>query len=284
MPTISFLAQCARRKAFVAAVAFILINCAIAFLAPYVSPYDPEAITLNRLEPPGLNHLFGTDHLGRDVFSRLIWGTRVSLFVAFVATVVALLVGVSLGGIAGYFGGLLDHLVSRFMDLWIIIPSLILLILVVAFFGTNIFYTSIVIGLTIWPSNARIMRAQALSLRERAFVQAVIAAGGGRLYTLFKHIIPNSIAPVIPNSTLNVGLAVLTEAALSFIGLGDPRQISWGTVLYNGRETLQTAWWVATFSGLPILALTYAFVVVGDIITDVTQPQLQEVQVGARVL
>lgn len=284
MPLIAILVQCAKKKTFVAAVIFILINLAIALFAPYVSPYDPEATTINRLEQPSLEHFIGTDHLGRDVVSRIIWGTRVSLFVAFIATIVALSVGVALGGIAGYFGGFIDDLISRFTDLWMIIPRLILLILVVALFGTNILYISIVLGLTIWPSNARIMRAQALSLRERAFVQAVIAAGGSRLYILFKHIIPNGIAPIIPNSTINVAQAILMEAALSFIGLGDPTQISWGTVLYDGRATLQTAWWITTFSGIPILALTYAFVLVGDVINDVTLPKQEEAQFSVRAI
>jgi peptide/nickel transport system permease protein len=217
----------------------------------------------------------GTDHFGRDVFSMMVWGTRVSLLFAFGAAGLSLILGVFLGGVSGYFGGLADDLLSRMFEVFIIIPRLFLIILVVALFGNSLWFSVIVIGATMWPSNARIMRAQVLTLKEREYVQAAAVAGGSHLQVLFEHVVPNGIGPVLANSTLQMAYAVLLEAGLSFLGLGDPNVPSWGQVLYAGQNYITSAPWLVIFPGLAIAILLVGLHLLGTGLLHTVNPRMQ---------
>ena len=256
--------------------AIMICSCAITITPTVVSPYNPYDMSALAFLPPGRQHPFGTDNLGRDVLSRVIWGTRVSLAFGFVVAGMSLMLGVILGAIPGYFGGLIDDVFSRFFEVYLMIPSLFLIILVTAIFGTNIMFTMAIVGLTMWPSNARITRAQVLTLKDRAFVQAAKCTGAGHLRIIFTHILPNGIYPVIVNSTLQMGSAILTEASLSFLGLGDVNHVSWGQIIFTAQNYFATAWWMAVFPGIAILALVLAFNLIGDGINLAMNPRLSK--------
>lgn len=253
----------------------LVVSAGLAILAPVVSPYDPFEQSNKLFLPPSTSHPLGTDNFGRDVLSRIIWGTRVSLLFGFGVAGISLVIGVVLGAIAGYFGGFVDDLLSRFFEIYLMIPTLFLIILVVSIFGTNIIFTMIIVGVTLWPSNARLTRAQVLSLRNRAFVLASTGAGAGHLRIIFTHILPNGMYPVIVNSTLQMASAILTEAGLSFLGLGDPNQASWGQILNVAQLHMKTAWWLAIFPGIAIMMLVLAFNLLGEGINFVMNPRLR---------
>jgi len=204
----------------------------------------------------------------------MIYGTRVSLVFAVGVAGISLVVGVLIGAISGYFGGLVDDLLSRFLEIFLMIPQFVLIATVVTLFGNNIIYTMIVVGLTLWPSNAKIARAQVLSLKNRTFVRAAVASGASDGRVLFRHILPNGLYPVVANSTLQMAYAILFEAALSFLGLGDPNHPSWGQVL-SAANLHKSAWWMAAFSGLAILILVLGFNLVGDGINNALNPRLR---------
>lgn len=242
----------------------VLTAVFVALFAPLLAPFDPNAMTPNLLHPPGGTHWMGTDHLGRDIFSRVVWGTRVSLMFAVGAAALSLSLGVIMGAIPGYFGGWVDQLFSRFFEFFLMIPMLFLVILLAALLGANIFVAAFVVGITIWPANARITRAQVLSLKKRSFVRAARATGANHLRILFRHILPNGIQPVVVNSTLQIGSAILIEASLSFLGLGDPNLPSWGQMLRESQSYLSGQWWFALFPGLAIAWLVLGTTLVGD--------------------
>ncbi len=181
------------------------------------------------------SHLLGTNNLGQDILTLLIFGTRTSLLVAVISALISGALGVIIGGVAGYFGGLVDQLTSEVINVFLMLPVFFLILLVVALFGNNIINVMIVIGLTTWPSNAKLMRAQALTLRERTFVKSAITLGETKTQILLKYIIPNGIFPVVANTTMGMSYAILTEASLSFLGLGDPTIVSWGQMIFNGK-------------------------------------------------
>lgn len=254
---------------------FIVVTSGfVAVFAPYLSPHSPFALQPGVLQPPSMDYPLGTDQIGRDVLSQIICGTRVSLVFAVGVAGISLLVGVLIGSIPGYFGGLIDDLFSRFFEIFLMIPQFILIVTIVALFGNDIVYTMIIVGLTLWPSNAKIVRAQVLSLKNREFVRAVVASGGGDARILFRHILPNGLYPVVANSTLQMAYAILFEAALSFLGLGDPNHPSWGQVL-SSANLHKSAWWMAAFSGMAILILVLGFNLVGDGINNVLNPRLR---------
>jgi len=238
--------------------ALLLGLALVGVLAPLLAPADPLAFVGAGFQPPGARFLLGTDHLGRDVLSGVLYGARVSLLVGLVAAGIAALLGVIVGSLAGYVGGLTDVLLSRLIDIFLIIPSFFLIIIVVATFGGRLFVTALIIGLTTWPAPARLTRAQVLSLRARPFVLAALAMGETRLGVLMRSIIPNSLGPVIANASLQAAEVILLEASLSFLGLGDPNVASWGQMIFIGQRYLQRAWWVALFPGLAIMLTVLA--------------------------
>jgi peptide/nickel transport system permease protein len=257
--------------------AIILVGAvALAIMAPWIYPGDPLDIDNPTFRPPSREYPMGTDHIGRDVLVMMVWGTRISMLFAFGAAGLSLVVGVLFGGLSGYFGGWLDDLLSRSFEVFIVIPRLFLIILVVAMFGTHLWLAVLVVGLTIWPSNARIMRAQVLSLKNREYVQAATVSGAGHLQVLFEHIVPNGIGPVLANSTLQMAYAVLTEAGLSFLGLGDPNTPSWGRILYAGQNYITSAPWLVIFPGVAIAALLVGLHLLGTSALHLLNPRMQQ--------
>lgn len=244
--------------------ALLCVICAIAVLAPFVAPYDPYALGSSLLQPPSRDHLCGTDHLGRDVFSMLVYGTRVSLVVGVMAALISGLVGTLAGGIAGFFVGGTDRAISAIIDVFLMIPTFFLIIIIVAMFGSSLVNVMVIIGLTSWPSNARLMRAEALSIRERGFIIGARAIGESNWSILFRHVIPNGILPIVANTTMQVAGAILTEASLSFLGLGDPNVVSWGQLIQVGSTYFTSGWWVSTFGGLAVILTVMSFYLLGD--------------------
>lgn len=248
---------------------------AIALLAPVIATHSPTALGDDLMQAPSRSHLFGTDHLGRDVFSGVVYGVRVSLLIGVTAAGIAAVIGTVLGAIAGYAGGFVDEAISKVTDIFLMIPAFFLVILVVAMWGNSLVYTMVIIGLTNWPANARLMRAQALSLKQRTFTRAAVALGDSHVRILLRHIMPHGLFPIIANTTLQVAAAVLTEASLSFIGLGDPNVVSWGKMIYDGRSVMQIAWWSTVFPGLAIVVTVMAFYFLGDGLNVALNPKLQ---------
>src|SRR5690606_3893331 len=236
----------------------------VALLAPVLTPLRPEAFTDALLAPPGPGHPFGTDHLGRDIFAGVVYGTRVSLLLGVAAAAISALVGTVVGAVAGYAGGWVDEVLSRLIDVFLMVPVFFLILVVIMLFGSDLTHVMAVIGLTIWPANARLMRAQALSLRERTFVRAAVALGDTHGRILFRHVIPHGIYPIIANTTLQVAAGILTEAGLSFLGLGDPNAASWGRLIFEGRNSMPYGWWTTLFPGLAIVVTVMAFYLIGD--------------------
>ncbi len=253
-------------------VAFLAI---IAIFAPFISPYNPNEInTYHILEPPSMAHLFGTDALGRDVLSRLIYGTRISLLVGIVAVGIATLTGTILGAIAGFYGGVIDALIMRFVDVMLCFPTIFLIMAVIAFLEPSIWNIMIVIGLTSWMGVCRLVRAEFMSLRSRDFVLAARVYGAGSLRIVFLHILPNAVTPVLVSATLGIGSAILTESALSFLGIGvQPPTPSWGNMLTAGKDNMEIAWWLSVFPGLAILFTVLAYNMLGEGLRDIFDPK-----------
>ncbi|HEX9107301.1 MAG TPA: oligopeptide ABC transporter permease, partial [Longimicrobiales bacterium] len=264
-----------------AGVFVIFVLYAVAILAPLLAPYDPIAqptnlIASSYLSPFSAGHLLGTDQFGRDVLSRILYGARISLAIGFVATAIAVTLGTLIGAVAGYLGGWVDAALMRFTDMVLAFPRLVLLILVVALFSPSLTLIILVLGLTQWPGTTRIVRGDVLSLREREYIQAARALGFGRWRIIFRHLVPNVLAPVIVTATLGIGNTIVMEAGLSFLGLGvQPPTPSWGSMVSDGRQNLIGAWWVATFPGLVIVLTVLAFNLVGDALRDALDPRLR---------
>jgi peptide/nickel transport system permease protein len=271
--------QFSRNRLAVAGSWVILTLYVAMLLAPLLSKWDPIAqanVSQTTFLPPSGQHLFGTDRLGRDIFSRVLYGSRISLTIGFVATAISISVGTLLGALAGYAGGRIDSAIMRFTDLVLSFPRLVLLILIVALFDRSLLVLILVLGLTQWPTTTRIVRGDVLSLREREFVQAAIALGYRTPRILFRHVIPNVLAPVIVSATLGIGNTIVLEAGLSFLGLGPPPPApTWGGIVNDGGSSLINAWWVATFPGLTIVLVVLAFNLVGDGLRDALDPRLR---------
>jgi len=259
----------------------IFVLYAVAILAPLLAPYDPivqpaNLVASSYLSPLTGGHLLGTDQFGRDVLSRILYGARISLAIGFVATGIAITLGTLIGAVAGYAGGWVDSVLMRFTDMVLAFPRLVLLILVVALFSPSLTLIILVLGLTQWPGTTRIVRGDVLSLREREYIQAARALGFGRWRIIFRHLVPNVLAPVIVTATLGIGNTIVMEAGLSFLGLGvQPPTPSWGSMVSDGRQNLIGAWWVATFPGLAIVLTVLAFNLVGDALRDALDPRLR---------
>ena len=242
--------------------------------APQITSFDPHHFGPSPRSGIGENgHILGSTHLGQDVFAMMIYGARTSLMVALVAGSISATLGILLGGIAGFFGGIADRIITEIMNMFMIIPFLILVMFVIFLFGSSIFNIMIVLGVLSWPGNARLMRAQAMSFRERTFVKGAQAMGENRLQLLVKYIIPNGLFPVVANTTLGMAGAIMAEAGLSFLGLGDPTIISWGQMINIGRPFIMTQWWTTAFGGIAIVYTVIVINLVGDGLNQVLNPK-----------
>jgi len=269
--------QLRRNRMALAGGAIVLIMFLLAAIASFVSS-DPAAIDIKQaLLPPSLLHPLGTDDLGREVLVRMLYGARISLLVGFVAVGISTLLGILLGSLAGFYGGWVDALVMRFVDIMLCFPTFFLILAVIAFLDPSIWNIMIVIGLTSWMGVARLIRAEFLSLRQRDFVLATQALGASDLRLIFRHILPNAMSPVLVSATLGVAGAILTESALSFLGIGvQPPTPSWGNMLIIGKQTLGSAWWLSVFPGLAILITVLGYNLLGEGVRDALDPRLKE--------
>jgi peptide/nickel transport system permease protein len=272
-----FTRRMAKNRLAMAGLAVVVILFVVAIAAPILSPYPPDAIdTSNILVGPSWTHLLGTDILGRDVLSRMIHGAWVSLTVGFVAVGISVMIGVFLGSIAGYYRGVPDQIIMRFVDIMLCFPSFFLILAVIAFVGPSIWNIMVVIGVTSWMGVTRLVRAEFLSIRERDFVQAAISQGASSMRIIFLHILPNALAPVLVAATLGVAAAVLIESSLSFLGLGvQPPNPSWGNMLTEGKDNIEIAWWLSVFPGLAILTTVLGYNLLGEGIRDSLDPRLR---------
>lgn len=249
----------------------------ISLLAPLISPYDPNAINAWKvLSPPSLQHWFGTDELGRDVFSRILLGARISLKVGFVAVGIAVTIGTVVGLLSGYYSGLVDATLMRLVDIMLCFPAFFLILAVITFLEPSIWYIMMVIGLTGWMGVARLVRAETLSIREMDYILAARCIGCSNTRIIFRHILPNAISPVLVSATLGVAGAILTESALSFLGIGvQPPTPSWGNILTSGKDYIEFAWWLSLFPGLAILVTVLAYNLLGEGIRDALDPRVK---------
>ena len=248
----------------------------VALLAPWLAPYDPTDISVRAiLLPPSWQHWCGTDTLGRDVFSRMLYGARVSLAVGFVAVGIAMLIGILLGAMAGYGGRMADSLIMRWTDMVLCFPTFFLILAVIAFLKPSIWNIMIVIGLTSWMGVARLVRAEFLSLRQREFVLAARATGVPALRLIGRHLLPNAMGPILVSAILGVAGAVLVESGLSFLGLGvQPPNPSWGNILTEGKDNIQIAWWLSLYPGLAILVTVLGYNLLGEGLRDYFDPKM----------
>ncbi len=250
----------------------------MAIFAPYISPQDPDEMNLGAsLEPPSSEHWLGTDRMGRDMLSRIIYGTRVSLLVGVIAVGISGTLGLILGTLAGYYGGIIDGIIMRLVDILLAFPSILLAISLVAVLGPSLVNVMFAIGIVNWVSYARLIRGELLSLKEKEFISAVRAMGASTPRIIIKHMLPNAIAPIIVMATLGMAGAIITESSLSFLGIGvQPPTPSWGQMLSEGREIIRQAWWVSTFPGVAIMIVVLAFNLLGDSLRDALDPNLVE--------
>ena len=258
-------------------VLFALVLLVVLF-APQLAPFDPYDLGDDLLVPPGTaGHLLGTTNMGQDILSMLIYGSRASLAIGIVAAAISGVIGTLVGAVAGFDGGKLDKVISEVITVFLMIPSFFLVLIIVAMFGSSMVNVMFVIGLTSWPSNARMMRVQAMSIKERTFVKSAVAMGESKRQILFKYIIPNGLFPVIANTTMGVAKAILTEASLSFLGLGDPNVVSWGQMIFDGKQYLTSGWWMSTFAGLCIMLIVMIFYLIGDGLNYALNPKMKKI-------
>jgi peptide/nickel transport system permease protein len=273
-----FWARLKRNRMAMIGLGLVLGLFMVSIFAPWLAPYDPNSINLKEvLMAPSPAHYLGTDTLGRDVLSRIIFGSRVSLKVGFVAVGLATLIGLFVGALAGYYGGWVDSALMRLVDLMLCFPAFFLILAVIAVLEPSIWNIMAVIGLTGWMGVARLVRAEFLSLREREFVTAARALGAGDTRLILRHMLPNALAPVMVSATLGVAGAILTESALSFLGLGvQPPTPSWGNILTAGKDNIEIAWWLSVFPGLAILITVMSYNLLGEGIREAIDPRLSE--------
>jgi peptide/nickel transport system permease protein len=273
-----FLARFVRNPLALAGCAIIVLLALTALVAPLVSPFNPDLIdTANILSAPSGLHLLGTDELGRDVLSRMLYSTRISLLVGFVAVGISTSIGVFIGAIAGYYGGWIDTVLMRFVDIMLCFPTIFLILAVIALLEPSIWNIMIVIGITSWMGVARLVRAEFLTLKEREFVMASKAVGARDARIIFRHILPNALAPVVVSAVLGVGGAILVESGLSFLGMGvQPPTPSWGNMLTSGKDNIEIAWWLSLYPGLAILITILGYNLLGEGLQDALNPRLKD--------
>ncbi|SKA17904.1 peptide/nickel transport system permease protein [Trichlorobacter thiogenes] len=256
-------------------ISVVSILLLLALLAPIISPYNPTEIhAVHVLSPPNWSHWCGTDELGRDVLSRMLYGARISLMVGFVAIGIAVTIGSLVGLASGYYGGWVDTLLMRFVDVMLCFPTFFLILAVIAFLSPSIWIIMAVIGLTGWMGVARLVRAEVLVIREMDYILAARCIGCSDLRIILRHILPNALSPVLVAATLGVAGAILTESALSFLGIGvQPPTPSWGNILTSGKDYIEFAWWLSLFPGLAILVTVLAYNLLGEGIRDALDPR-----------
>ncbi len=268
-----------RNKLALAGLFIILLFSGIAFTAGLIAPCPPDRQDLSFEgvpQPPSGAHLFGTDNYGRDLFSRALYGTRISLMVGLCAVTIYILIGIVLGAMAGYYGGWVDTLIMRIVDIMLSIPTFFFILAIQVMLTPSVYNVIIVLGLTGWAAPSRLVRGQVLSIKEAAYVEAARACGASDSLIIFRHIIPNSLAPVIVMATLGVAGAILTESVLSFLGLGvQEPQASWGNMLMRAQEYISTAPWMALYPGLLIMITVLAFNFIGEGLRDAIDPKLK---------
>jgi peptide/nickel transport system permease protein len=251
----------------------VLVFLVMAVLSPWLAPFQPLSIGKDSFRPPDSTYLLGTDDLGRDLLSGVLWGARVSLLVGLLSAFTSTLIGVIVGSASGYYGGWADDLLMRLTEFFLVIPRFFLALIIVALFGSSIWNIIFVIGILSWPVTARLVRAEFLSLRGKEFVEAVRAIGAPDRRIILRHMLPNAGPPIVISGSLQIARAILMEAGLSFLGLGDPNQMSWGMMLYNAQRFLRHAWWTATFPGLAIFFIVMGFNLIGDGLNDALNPK-----------
>jgi peptide/nickel transport system permease protein len=271
-----------RNQLAVGGSAVVGVLIVLAVLAPLLAPWDPHRPdTKHILMPPSKSHWLGTDQIGRDVLSRILYGSRVSLAVGFVSVGIATLIGMLLGAAAGYHGGAADNLIMRLVDLMLVFPRFFLLLAVLALLKPSIWTIMAIIGLTGWMGVARLVRAEFLTLREREFVIWSESVGAGTFRVVFRHILPNAMGPVLVAMTLGIPAAILTESGLSFLGLGvQPPYATWGNILNDGKDVLEIAWWMTLYPGLAILITVLSYNLMGEGIRDALDPRLRQSRAG----
>jgi peptide/nickel transport system permease protein len=259
-------------------VVIVLIICLTALFAPVIAPYPYDEINPpERLLPPSRAHICGTDSAGRDVFSRIVYGSRISLQVGSTVVCLAAIFGSLIGLFSGYMGGVADEIMMRITDVFFSIPYLILAMAIAAALGPNLVNAMISLSIVWWPVYARLIRGQALLIRESTYVEAARGLGASNLRIIFRHVLPNSFLPVVVQASVDFGSAVLYAAALSFIGLGaQPPTPEWGAMISMGRNFLRDSWWYPTFPGVAILITVLAFNLLGDGLRDILDPRLKE--------
>jgi peptide/nickel transport system permease protein len=270
-----FALRFARNRPALAGLAILLAVVAIALLAPLLYPGSPFALVARPFQPPFGGHLFGTDQLGRDLTAELVHGARTSLLIGLLATVIAVLVGATMGGLAGYYGGRLDALLMRFTEMFQTIPFFLFAIVLVTVLTPTIGSVILAISVVSWPPMARLVRGEFLAMRGREFVLACVSMGMSDARIILRHILPNALSSIIVTGSLMVATAILIESGLSFLGLSDPNTMSWGYIIGEGRTALRTAWWVCTVPGVAILLTVMAINLVGEGLNDALNPRLR---------
>ncbi len=258
----------------------MLVVVFLAIFAPYIAPYDPTEIHFDAVTmPPSPSFLLGTDDMGRDILSRIIYGARIDLLVGLLTIIGAVAIGLPLGAIAAYRGGWTDEIVMRITDMFLSFPSLVLAMALAAALGPGLIHAMEAMLITWWPWYTRLIRGQVLSIKENTYIEAAKALGANDFRVVIRHVLPNSFAPIIVQGTMDIGNAILTAAALSFIGLGaQPPQPEWGAMITIGRNYIQQYWWMATFPGLAILLTVLGFNLFGDGLRDSFDPRLRRMK------
>lgn len=260
----------------VVGLAVVLLVGAMALLAPLIAPFDPEAINLRaRMQPPSTAHWFGTDELGRDILSRIIFGARPSLMVGFVSVGLATLIGSVMGLVAGFFGGAIDSAIMRFVDIMLAFPLLLLSLVIIALFGQGLTNVMIAVAVGSIPQFARVVRGSVMSVKELEYVEAARSIGASTSAIMFRHVLANALAPLIVLATVRVASAITIEAALAFLGFGDPTAATWGNIVSSGRPYMMSAPWVSGFGGLAITLTVLALNFLGDGLRDLMDPRLK---------
>lgn len=262
----------------------IIVLVLIALFADMIAPLSPFSLSSHSFLPPNYQYPMGTDDLGRDIFSGVVYGSRISLLIGFLTAGASTLIGIIIGGFSGYYGGKIDDLFMRFTEFFQVIPRFFLALVIIALFGSSIWNIIIVLAILSWPMTARLLRAEVLKFRSQDFVMAARAIGCNDVRIIFGHILPNAMAPVIVNTSVQIAYAIILEAGLSFLGLGDPSTMSWGIMLFNAQQFLRRAWWFATFPGMAIFLAVLGFNLVGDGLNDALNPRLKNRGIGIESL
>lgn len=273
----SFLRRLLRHRLALIGLALILVFVVTALSAPWIASHDPTRSNFrNQLQPPSSQHWLGTDELGRDMFSRIVWGARISLTVGFISVAIGALVGVPVGAVSGFYGGRVDLAIQRFIDVMLAFPGILLAIILISVLGVGLENVMIAVGVVSIPVYARLTRGSVMALKGREFVEAARAAGCRDVSVIFRHILPNCLAPVIVQSTLQFGSSILAAAGLGFLGLGaQPPTPEWGTMLSRGRQYLLAAPHLTAYPGLAIMLVVLGFNLLGDGLRDALDPRLK---------